>query len=291
VIDKLDKFDRARIRMELGGGLTDESGAEIPGLGLNDAQIARIDQFLDLPHDGDNAETMQSARRLLGENALAAQALDELESMFGYLEQFGVAPRKAIFDLHLARGLGYYTGPVFEVTLTDLPQYGSVFGGGRYDGLVERFLGPGQGVPAVGVSVGVDRLLAALTALGRDVLEGEPAGPQVLVTVMDFERMVDYIAIVSELRAAGIRAELWQGGKAALGKQFKYADKLDIPLALIAGSNEFEAGEVSVKDLVEGRRVAEGASREEYKEKRPQVTIRRSELVPEISKLLEPQRS
>jgi histidyl-tRNA synthetase len=286
VIDKLDKFDRARIRMELGPGLTDESGAQIEGLGLTDAQIAKVDQFLDLPNEGNTRESLDAVRGLLGGHALAAEALDELEQLFGYIEQFGVAPRTAIFDLHLARGLGYYTGPVFEVTLTDLPQYGSVFGGGRYDGLVERFLGPGQGVPAVGVSVGVDRLLAALSALGRDVLEGEPAGPQVLVTVMDAERMADYIAITRELRAAGIRAELWQGGKAAMGKQFKYADKLDIPLALIAGSNEFAAGEVSVKDLHAGRRLAEDASREEWKEKRPQVTVKRTELVGELQRML-----
>jgi histidyl-tRNA synthetase len=287
VIDKLDKFDRTRIRMELGAGLTDESGAEIEGLGLNDAQIAKIDQFLDLPNEGDNRESMEAARRLLGDNPLASEALDELEQMFGYIEQFGVSRSAAKFDLHLARGLGYYTGPVFEVTLTDLPQYGSVFGGGRYDGLVERFLGPGQGVPAVGASVGVDRLLAALGALGRDVLEGEPAGPQVLVTVMDPDRISDYIAITRELRDAGIRAEFWQGGKAAMGKQFKYADKLDIPLALIAGSNEFDSGEVSVKDLIEGRRVAEGASREEYKEKRPQVSVKRTELIAQIKEMLE----
>ncbi|MDQ3023780.1 MAG: His/Gly/Thr/Pro-type tRNA ligase C-terminal domain-containing protein, partial [bacterium] len=85
---------------------------------------------------------------------------------------------------------------------------------------------------------------------------------------------------------AGIRAELWQGGKANMGKQFKYADKLDIPLALIAGSDEFAAGTVSVKDLHAGRKLAEDASREEWKEKRPQVSVQRGELVAELRKLL-----
>jgi histidyl-tRNA synthetase len=288
VIDKLDKFDRARIRMELGPGLTDESGAKVEGLGLSDAQIAKIDQFLDLPNEGDKRESLDAAHDLLGGHEQAALALDELEQLFGYIEQFGVLRSVAKFDLHLARGLGYYTGPVFEVTLADLPQYGSVFGGGRYDGLVERFLGPGRGVPAVGASVGVDRLLAALSALGRDVLGGESAGPQVLVTVMDNERIADYIAITRELRDAGIRAELWQGGRAGLNKQLKYADKLDIPLALIAGSNEFAAGEVSVKDLLEGRRRAASAeTREEWKEQRPQVSVRREDLVGIIKDMLD----
>src|SRR5690606_8560705 len=94
VIDKLDKFDRQRIRMELGSGLTDQSGDKIPGLGLSDSQITRIDQFLDLPNDGDMAETLAAARSLLAGNALAEEGLDEIADLAGYLDAFGL-PRTA----------------------------------------------------------------------------------------------------------------------------------------------------------------------------------------------------
>ncbi|MCB1216165.1 histidine--tRNA ligase [bacterium] len=285
VIDKLDKFDRERIRQELGPGLKDESGAEIPGLGLDVDQISRIDAFLDLPNSGDASESLQAARALFTGNSLGNEGLDEIEELIGMLEAYGLRNSSWIFDLHLARGLGYYTGPVFEVTLTDLPSYGSVFGGGRYDDLVERFLGEGQGVPAVGASVGVDRLLAALTELGR--IEQRRATSEVLVTVMDKARMADYIAITSELRNAGIPAEMFLGG-GNLQKQLKYADRLGIPFAVIAGSDEFEKAELSIKDLELGRRIAEQVEdREEWKEQKQQFTISRSELVGTISERLQ----
>ncbi len=295
VIDKLDKFPRERIRQELGPGLKDESGAQVEGLGLSVEQIARVDAFLDLPNEGSNAEIIAGARTLLADNALAMEALGEIEQMLAWLKDYGVpGPRsqgRVNFDLHLARGLGYYSGPVFEVVLTELPSYGSIFGGGRYDNLVERFMGEGQGIPAVGASVGVDRLLAALKQLGKlDALLGdETAGPQVLVTVMDRERLGDYIAMTRELREAGIRAEMWQGGKANMQKQMKYADKLGCALAIIAGSDEFERGEVSVKDLQAGKELAtQTASREEWtsKEKRPQTVVKRSEMAAGILDLL-----
>jgi histidyl-tRNA synthetase len=288
VIDKLDKFDRERIRLELGPGLIDASGDKIVGLGLSVEQIARIDQFLDLPNEGDSAESLAAARELLGGNATAAAGLSEVEELMGYLEAFGVPGGAWMFDLHLARGLGYYSGPVFEVTLLDLPQYGSVFGGGRYDGLVDRFLGEGNGVPAVGASVGVDRLLAALEELekqrhsgaGGPVREPRRATADVLVTVMDKARLADYIAMVRELREAGINAELWLGGAGSFGKQMKYADKLGIPLAVIAGEDEFTAGTVTLKDLDLGRQLAAQAeSREEWEQQKQQVSLPRSGLV------------
>jgi histidyl-tRNA synthetase len=162
VIDKLDKFDRQRVRLELGPGLTDASGDKIAGLGLDAEQIARIDQFLDLPNAGDAQASLATARELLAGNAMALVGLDEVAEVLAYAEQFGVPADKLRFDLHLARGLGYYSGPVYETVLLDLPEYGTMFAGGRYDGLVDRFLGEGNGVPAVGASCGVDRLLAAL---------------------------------------------------------------------------------------------------------------------------------
>ena len=285
VIDKLDKFDRDRIRRELGPGLVDESGDPIPGLGLTDEQIARIDEFLDLPNQGDNAATLAAARDLLSGNGLAEEGLDEIEQLLAYINDYGVDPAKVKFDLHLARGLGYYTGPIFEVVLTGIPGFGSVFGGGRYDNLVERFLGEGQGIPAVGASVGVDRLLAALRESGK--LDEPYASTQVLVTVMDKARMSDYIAMVRELRQAGIPAEVFLGG-GNLGKQLKYADRLGIPLAVIAGEDEFNRGEVSVKDLELGRRIAaDTESREEWKELKQQFTVSRNGLCAALREHLE----
>jgi len=291
VIDKLDKFDRERIRLELGPGLVDDSGDPIRGLGLNAEQIARIDAFLDLPNAGDAAETTAAVRQLLAGEELAEQALAEIEQVLAYAAAFGVDLQEVKFDLQLARGLGYYTGPVFEVVLTEVPGFGSIFGGGRYDGLVERFLGPGQGIPATGASIGPDRLLAALTELrAREGVESaEPfTSTQVLVTVMDKARLADYIAMVRELREAGIPAEVFLGG-GNLGKQLKYADRLGIPLAVIAGSDEFAGGEVSIKDLELGRQIAaEATSREEWQELKQQYSVKREDLVAELSQRLDP---
>jgi histidyl-tRNA synthetase len=291
VIDKLDKFDRARIRQELGPGLTDASGDKIAGLGLSVEQIARIDQFLDLPNTGNAGESLAAARGLLVGNETAVAGLNEVEQVLSYAAQFGVPPEVLRFDLHLARGLGYYSGPVYETVLLDLPEYGTMFAGGRYDGLVDRFLGEGNGVPAVGASCGVDRLLAALGELERRRRKaaGEPeaeprrATADVLVTVMDRERMPEYIAMVHELREAGINAELWLGSLGSFGKQMKYADKLGIPLAVIAGEDELAAGTVTLKDLELGRKLAEEAkSREEWEEQKQQWSIPRADLVSSV---------
>ena len=166
-------------------------------------------------------------------------------------------------DPSVVRGLGYYTGPVYEAELTfeildekgRKRQFGSVAGGGRYDDLVKRFTG--QAVPATGVSIGVDRLLAALRAKGR--IGAESAGP-VVVTVMDRDRMADYMGMVGELRQAGIRAEVYLGNPKNFGNQLKYADKRQSPVAVIQGGNEATAGTVILKDLILGAKIAESAT-------------------------------
>ncbi len=151
-------------------------------------------------------------------------------------------------DLSIARGLDYYTGPVFEAILTDAPEFGSVFGGGRYDGLVERFLG--RKIPAVGASIGVDRLFAAMQKLGLVQMVSSTA--QVLVTVMEPARMNDYMKLTRRLRAEGINTELYLGEESGLGKQLQYANRLQIPVAIIMGSDEFANNEITVKDLLLG---------------------------------------
>ena len=283
VIDKLDKFDRERVRLELGPGLVDESGDPIRGLGLSADQVARIDEFLDLKELDGSAARLDGSRRLLETVPLAMDGLGEIEQVLEYAEAFGAGMERVVFDPHLARGLGYYSGPVFEVVLRSLPEFGSIFGGGRYDNLLERFLGQGQGIPATGASVGVERILAALEVLrGEEEGRGQVVGSQVLVTVMDKARMKDYIAIVSELRSAGIRAEVYLGG-GNVGKQLKYADRLGIPLAVIIGEDEFASGTSSVKDLELGRQIAAQAeTREEWAERPQQFTCPRAELVAQL---------
>jgi histidyl-tRNA synthetase len=205
------------------------------------------------------------------------------------LEAQGYGPDRIVIDPSVVRGLGYYTGPVFEAELTfTIPdekgrprQFGSVAGGGRYDDLVKRFTG--QSVPATGVSIGVDRLLAALRAKGR---AGTAVQGPVVVTVMDRERMADYMAMAAELRRAGVRAEVYLGNPKNFGNQLKYADKRASPVAVIQGSAEAEQGMVILKDLIEGARIAAGASLDEWKQRPAQKTVKRADLVAEVRKML-----
>ncbi len=187
------------------------------------------------------------------------------------------------------RGLGYYTGPVYEAELTfeildekgRKRQFGSVAGGGRYDDLVKRFTG--QAVPATGVSIGVDRLLAALRAKGR---AGVQAPGPVVVTVMDRDRMADYMAMVGDLRRAGIRAEMYLGNPKNFGNQLKYADKRGSPIAIIQGGDEAAKGVVILKDLILGAKIAENATLEEWKDRPAQVEVPLTELVAAVQKML-----
>jgi len=197
-------------------------------------------------------------------------------------------------DPSVVRGLEYYTGPVYEAELLfdvtnekgETVQFGSVGGGGRYDGLVKRFTG--QDVPATGFSIGVSRLMTALKNLGK--LGQDDVVAPVLVTVMDGDTAAlgRYQNFVQDLRAAGIRAEMYQGNWKKFGNQLKYADRRGCPIAIIQGSDERDRGMVQIKDMIEGRKQAEAiASNEEYREARPgQYEIAETEIVPEILKLL-----
>jgi len=215
--------------------------------------------------------------------------VDELRQIAAMLAAMGVAEDRAVIDPSVVRGLGYYTGPVFEAELTfeildekgRKRQFGSVAGGGRYDGLVERFTG--QKVPATGVSIGVDRLLAALRAKG--LAGADTAGP-VVVTVMDRDRMADYQAMAADLRAAGIRAEVYLGNPKNFGNQLKYADKRGAPVAIIQGADEAARGVVQVKDLILGAKIAAEASVEEWKSQPAQTEVAVADLVAEVRRIL-----
>ena len=197
-----------------------------------------------------------------------------------FIEAAGYGRDAYRIDPSVVRGLDYYTGPVFEAELTfevkdekgHPVRFGSVGGGGRYDGLVERFTG--QKVPATGFSIGISRLQAALAVLNKDA-SAKADGP-VIVTVMEKERIADYQKMVQALREADIRAELYLGNPKKFGKQLEYADKRGSPCVVIQGSDEREAGEVTLKDLIEGAKAAEKiANHEEWKETRAaQVSVK-----------------
>ncbi len=287
-IDKIDRLGEDGVRALLGAGRKDESGDFTKGAGLS-AEQAEVVMGFTSARRATGAETVTRLRELVGGSTVGAEGVDELETIADLLAAQGYGADRIVLDPGVVRGLGYYTGPVFEAELTfeildekgRKRQFGSVAGGGRYDGLVKRFTG--QDVPATGIAIGVDRLLAALRAKGR--VGGDTAGP-VVVTVMDRDRMADYMAMVGELRAAGIRAEVYLGNPKNFGNQLKYADKRGAPVAVIQGGNEAASGSVILKDLILGAKIAESATLEEWKDRPAQVEVPRTDLVAEVRKML-----
>ena len=277
------------MRELLGKGRLDASGAYIDGVGLSEEQAGPVLAFL-TSKGASTDETLSNLRAAVGSSAMGAEGVDELQQIADLLTAQGYGADRIVIDPSVVRGLGYYTGPVFEAELTfeildekgRKRQFGSVAGGGRYDDLVARFTG--QKVPAVGISIGVDRLLAALRAKGRVSREGQ--GP-VIVTVMDRERMADYQAMVSELRSAGIRAEVYLGNPKNFGNQLKYADKRGSPVAVIQGGDELDKGVIMLKDLILGAQIAENATLEEWKERPSQFEVARGDLVARTREIIE----
>ncbi|WP_298429343.1 histidine--tRNA ligase [uncultured Jannaschia sp.] len=235
-----------------------------------------------------NDQVTKYLSELVSTSNIGLEGVAELEQVRVLLDAQGYGPDRIAIDPSVVRGLGYYTGPVYEAELTfeitdekGRPrQFGSVAGGGRYDDLVTRFTG--QQVPATGVSIGVDRLLAAL----RMKRDAAPAtGGPVVVTVMDRDRMADYQSIVATLRQAGIRAEVYLGNPKNFGNQLKYADKRGAPAAIIQGSDEAARGVVQVKDLILGAKLAEDASVEEWKDHPSQTEVAVADLLDEIERI------
>jgi len=288
-IDKIDRLGDAGVRALLGEGRKDESGDYTKGAGLSADQAEVVMAFMAAKRT-DGAATLAALRDLVGGSAVGLEGVQELDTIAGLLAAQGFGPDRIEIDPSVVRGLGYYTGPVFEAELTfeilddkgNKRQFGSVAGGGRYDDLVKRFTG--QAVPATGVSIGVDRLLAALRAKGR--VGAEAAGP-VVVTVMDRDRMADYFAMAADLRNAGIRAEVYLGNPKQFGNQLKYADKRQSPVAVIQGTDEAGRGVVVLKDLILGAKIAQSATLEEWKDRPAQLEIPRSDLVQAVRQMLE----
>lgn len=288
-IDKLDRLGNDGVRALLGVGREDGSGDFTKGAGLGDEQAEIVMGFMAAKRETGPA-TVARLMDLVTGSAVGISGVQELETIAELMSAQGYNSDRIEIDPSVVRGLGYYTGPVYEAELTfeikddkGRPrQFGSVSGGGRYDDLVKRFTG--QEVPATGCSIGVDRLLAALHAKGR--LNVATQGP-VIVTVMDRDRMATYQSMASELRNAGIRAEVYLGNPKNFGNQLKYADKRDSPVAIIEGSDEAERGVVQIKDLVLGAKIAETATLEEWKGQPAQREVARQDLIAEVRKILE----
>ena len=287
-IDKLDRLGTDGVRALLGAGRKDDSGDFTQGAGLNDAHADTIMGFMAAKRDT-GTDTVAQLRDLVEGSDMGLAGVAELEEIAALLDAAGYGPDRIVIDPSVVRGLGYYTGPVYEAELTfdvqnekgQTVQFGSVAGGGRYDDLVKRFTG--QEVPATGVSIGVDRLLAALRATKR--LDSAERGP-VVVTVMDRDRMADYQAMVTELRSAGIRAEVYLGNPKNFGNQLKYADKRNSPIAIIEGADEKDRGVVQIKDLILGAQIAQTASLEEWKDRPSQFEVHRSEMLDKVKEIL-----
>lgn len=288
-LDKLDRLGETGVRALLGPGRKDESGDFTDGAGLADDQIDRVMTFVTATADT-NAATCDRLRAFFGGNETGLMGVETMAEMTAQLAALGYDETRVQIDMSIIRGLEYYTGPVFEADLTFEAKdekgrpvsFGSVGGGGRYDGLVARFRG--QEVPAVGISVGVSRLLAALDYQKTD---GEEAHGPVVVLALEKDQMAEYQKMAADLRAADIRAEVYLGGS-NFAKQLKYADKRAAPVAVIQGSDEREAGEVQIKDLILGAELSKNIEdNKEWREDQPaQFSVKRAELVEAVKKVL-----
>lgn len=288
-VDKFDRLGETGVKALLGEGRKDESGDYTKGAGLDAAAIDRVIASTS-PETGSNEEIVARLTRL-GDNATAREGIGELTSIAELVAASGYADRVRI-DPSVVRGLEYYTGPVYEVELLletkdekGRPvRFGSVGGGGRYDGLVSRFRG--EPVPATGFSIGVSRLQAALTMIGK--LDAKPQFGPVVVTVFGGE-IANYQKMVAALRNAGIRAELYLGNpKHSLGQQMKYADKRNSPCAIIQGSDERAAAKVQIKDLILGAGLTTIEDREEYlkKQSEAQLLVDEGNLIDSVREVL-----
>jgi histidyl-tRNA synthetase len=316
-IDKLDRLGVDGVRQLLGEGRKDESGDFTKGAMLESLAIEALIHYLMAAYttglsgsDLSPSERMlrgwygrfDAWEKLVADSRDGVAGINELREIAKIVVSCGFLEDRIRFESSVVRGLEYYTGPVYEVELTletkdekGRPvRFGSVGGGGRYDGLVSRFRG--EPVPATGFSIGVSRLQAALTMLGK--IDTTPVFGPVVVTVFDRDRVADYQKMVAQLRNAlidpakpdgpRIRAELYLGNPKNMGNQLKYADRRHSPCVIIQGSDEKARGEVQIKDLIEGAKAAAAiASNAEWRESRPaQFSCGEDELVAKVREVL-----
>ena len=237
-VDKLDKIGAEKVRKLL----MDE-------LALTDAQADEILKFIAIT--GSNEDVLTALQAYAGRNEIFDEGLGELNTVVKYLAAFGVGEANFAVDLTIARGLDYYTGTVYETTLLDHPEIGSVCSGGRYDNLAEYYTD--RQLPGVGISIGLTRLFYVLgeQKMLNDSLNTAPADVLILPMTQD---LAPAIRLATELRGQGIRVQLYCEQKKFKAKM-SYADKLGIPYAVFLGEDEIAAGTCSVKDLSKGEQV------------------------------------
>ena len=288
-IDKLDRLGPEGVEALLGEGREDESGDYTDGAKLGADGIKAVLGFTTASMDN-RSHTIQTLEKLVGQSERGRAGVDELIQIDTILNAVGFGNDRVAYDTSIVRGLGYYTGPVFEAELlTEIKdrkgrpvRIGSVGGGGRYDDLVSRFRG--QAVPATGFSFGVSRFLTALERM--DALNAE-VKPPVVICAFDRSLMGEYFKLAGELHKAGIRAEVFVGS-GNVTKQMKYADRRNAQVAVLMGSDEMDAGQITLKDLYEGAIAAAAIkSNEEWKSSRPaQATVAREAWVEAVKTML-----
>ncbi len=289
-LDKMDRLGPEGVTALLGEGREDESGDFTKGAGLKAGAIDVLLAFAQAG-GGTRSETLDALDKVAGGVEAGAQGIEALHTIHEVLNALKVTDEMAVFDPAIVRGLEYYTGPVFEAELLKefkdengrLVRFGSVGGGGRYDDLVARFRG--ELAPATGFSVGVSRLAAVIAAEDEGAQLAD--GP-VVVLALQREHMADYCAMAAELRAKGIRAEVYLG-KSGMRAQMKYADRRRSPAVVIVGDKERESGVVTVKDLVAGAQAAADITdNAEWREARPgQFEATRDDFAARIKAIIE----
>ncbi len=237
-LDKLAKIGRERT-----------AGEMVEGCGLAHKQADQILALSDLT--GSNEEILDQVEKLTADSPTGLEGTAQLRQVVSALAAADVPSSRVRLDVSIARGLDYYTGTIYETFLDALPDIGSVCSGGRYDNLAGLYTR--TALPGVGASLGLDRLLAAMEEVGMVEKASTPA--EVFIVYFDAERLNDYLKLAADLRAAGLRVELY-GEPKKIGQQLKYADRRGHRLAVVAGSREFESGTCQLKDLRSGQSLA-----------------------------------
>jgi len=279
VIDKLQKVGIENVRKELGEGRIDDSGDPIKGVGLSNNIIEKIINFISIC-GATRKEIIRNIKQHLSEQSESQQAISTMEELDQYLSALDIPDTEASFSPSLTRGLDYYSGPVFEMTLKKAPHIGSVMGGGRYDGLVSRFTD--KAIPCTGMSIGIDRLISAMEEL--QLIDAQKPIYDVIITRVGKVPITEALSIAKELRNQGLKVSVYLGKKTkeTLGEQLSHADHYNIPIAVILGEDELKKGEVCVKDLYYGEKAREGIKdRNQYREAGTvsQITIPREKLL------------
>jgi histidyl-tRNA synthetase len=242
-VDKWDKIGPDGVR------------GELDRAGLPAETVERLFRLLDV--SGDSPTVLRTLAERLDGDPAGLEGIRELDEIIRYLTLAEVPPEYYRVDLHMVRGLDYYTGPIYEVVV-DKPKIGTITAGGRYDHLVGQ-LGA-QELPAVGISLGMERLIDVIDELGMAPPEVRGTVTEVLVTVFDADYLGESLATAESLRATGVNTEVYLGTD-RLGNQLRYASRKNIPLAVILGPDEISRGEAVLRNMATGQqqRVERGA--------------------------------